>query len=148
MARPRTHLVISAGLSALLFARTRRAIPALAPLVSGVLVDVDHLIDYARTAAGGKADGGQIVLALHGWEQLTLLAWAEARLLGRRTGFGLTLGLLAHLLTDQLTNRVQHPLTYSVAFRGLRGFDPGLFGGEAGQHKWRQASLTGLWRWL
>jgi len=147
VARPRVHLAASLGLSALVWFRGRRALPALAPLVSGFLVDADHLVDYWLFRSR-PARQRQIFLPAHGWEYVALLAIIESRWLGRWTGRSLTLGLLAHLLIDQATNSPRHPLTYSAIFRAASGFPGDIFGGESGDHSWRATPAWQLWRWL
>lgn len=148
MARPRVHLVISLGLAALQLWRTRRLIPTVAPLASGFLVDADHLVDHGLRNSSLGRGGERLVLALHGWEYLLPLGWLESKLLRSRSGYGLTLGLLVHLVVDHLTNDANSPLTYFVLYRASRGFAGRFFAGEAGQHAWRDAPIRQMWRWL
>src|SRR5689334_22367558 len=104
MARPRVHAAIAVGVAIAQVYRTGRLFPALAPFLTGVLIDVDHLIDLALFAIGGGRTIARVYLPLHGWEFLLALALAERGRLGRWTAGGMTLGYLAHLATDQLTN--------------------------------------------
>jgi len=122
--------------------RSRKA--ALAPLVSGFLIDVDHLGDYLLTRAGG---GHKIVLALHGWEYVPV--WlAVDRLLGLRGGA--LLGYLLHLSIDQWWNEKRSWLAYFITWRAGRGFRADQLGpvDASKRHKWREASPLGLLRWL
>jgi len=148
LARPRAHLAVSLGLAALQRWRTGKLLPTVAPLASGFLIDADHLLDYRLYRRWPEGGRGRIILPLHGWEYLPLLAWLELGPLRRRSGYGLTLGLLAHLVLDQLTNEHTHPLVYSLLFRGAKGFRADFFSGKAGQHAWRRAPVWKLWRWL
>jgi hypothetical protein len=148
LARPRAHLAVSLGLAALQWLRTRRSLPTIAPLVSGFLIDADHLLDYYLHRSSPSGRSRRVFLALHGWEFLLLVALLEMGPLRRLSAHGLTLGWLAHLTLDQLTNESRHPLTYSILFRWARGFRADLFTGRAGLHTWRDAPVRKLWRWL
>lgn len=122
--------------------RSRKA--ALAPLVSGFLIDVDHLGDYLLTRLGG---GHRIVLALHGWEYVPV--WlAVDRLLGLRGGA--VLGYVLHLSIDQWRNEKRSHLAYLITWRARRGFRADELGpaDPDRRHKWREASPLGLLRWL
>jgi hypothetical protein len=152
VARPRVHLAASIALGIAQYARTRRLLPALAPLATGVLIDADHLIDhwlYNRFPAGARE---RLVLPLHGWEYLPLIAWAEPKLLGPLTARGLLIGYLAHILIDVATNKVASPRTYSLISRALRGFRGKVFRDDFDPtndaHAWRDAPLWKIWRWL
>ncbi len=148
MSRPLVHLGVSLGLAGLQYARTRRFGPTIAPLISGVLVDADHLVDYALQRVAPEPLGSRMILPVHGWEVVPLVALAESRLLGRRTDHGILLGLAAHFLLDQLTNDVAHPLTYSLAFRASRRFRGHFFEGPPEAHAWRDTPIRRLWEWL
>ena len=148
LSRPLVHLGVSLGLAGLQLARTRRLAPALAPLLTGVLVDADHFVDYALQRVAPEPLGDRQVLPAHGWEVLPLFALAEARLLGRRTDHGLAIGLAAHLLLDQLTNEPTHPLTYSLIYRASKRFHGSFFSGKPESHAWRDTPVRRLWQWL
>ena len=141
---PRYHLLASAGLGAVMLTATGSKKAALAPLVSGFLIDVDHLGDYVLTRLGG---GHKIVLALHGWEYLPVW-FAVDRVLGLRGGAAL--GYLLHLSIDQLWNEKRSPLAYFITWRARRGFRSDHLGPTDAnkRHKWREASPLGLLRWL
>lgn len=127
-----------------MWTRTHSRKAALAPLVSGFLIDVDHLGDYALTRVGG---GHRIVLALHGWEWVPVW-WAFDRLLGLRSAA--VLGYVVHLAIDQWWNEKRSCLAYFVTYRATRGFRADQLGpvDPARRHKWREASPLGLLRWL
>jgi hypothetical protein len=145
MARPAVHLIVSTGLATLQWIRTGRLAPAVAPLITGFLIDADHFYDLVRYQHRGGARG-RVVLPLHGWEYLALL-WLIDRTVGRRLAGGLVLGYLGHLLVDQVTNTTTHPLTYFLTFRWLRGFPSALFNHpDETQVDWMQQSVFGLWR--
>ncbi|HVB96284.1 MAG TPA: hypothetical protein VNG11_01000 [Chloroflexota bacterium] len=144
MARPLTHLVVSTGLATLEWIRTGRLAPTIAPLISGFLIDADHLVDFTRYQASGKKSEGRIVLPLHGWEYAILLLLAR-RLFGKGVVEGLLLGYVGHLVVDQFTNTTTHPLTYFVSFRWWRGFPSDLFTHPSEAHiDWMNGSLLEL----
>lgn len=148
MARPLTHLIASAGLGAVLWIRTGRLAPAVAPLVSGFLIDGDHLVDFARYRANGKQNARRVLLPLHGWEYVPLLFLLE-RLIGWRLAGGLAAGYLTHLAIDQSTNTIRHPLAYSLIFRGSRGFASTIFNHrDESEIEWIQQPVTRLWRFF
>ena len=153
LARPRAHLAVSLCLAALQYARTRRLLPAIACLVSGFLVDADHLLDHQlyHRAPAGRADWARrrLVLALHGWELLIPVLVLESLVLRGRaaTAHGLTLGYLVHLLIDQFSNQLEHPLAYSLLYRASRRFQ-GPFFTPNDARAWRRESVLRLWRWL
>ncbi|MBF8266974.1 MAG: hypothetical protein HW388_482 [Dehalococcoidia bacterium] len=88
-------------------------------LLTGVLVDLDHLPDFYRWFILDQSN--RIWLLLHSYELLIpaiLLSyatdWNPLALAG-------TLGFLVHLLCDQWANGVR-PLTYFFTYRALKGF--------------------------
>ncbi|MBI2941294.1 MAG: hypothetical protein HYY04_12740 [Chloroflexi bacterium] len=151
MARPIVHLATTTLVAAVLALLTGRRLPALGALVGGVLVDADHLIDlllYQRLGPGRW--GNRLMLPAHGWELVGPLAWLESRLApGMR--HAIAVGYLVHLLIDQRTNRLQHPLVYSLLYRAWRGFPTTLFGPRPREepHGWRRPTSWWEWRhWL
>ena len=142
MARPRYH-ILAAALLAVPAYRTRGAAAVVGLFASGVLLDADHLADYAWTRWRGQRS--HYLAPLHGWE-LAAAAAALAALLPapgpydrapdriiRRDGrarrrwlpalvAGLAVGWWIHLIQDVLTNRPQHAGVYSLAYRAWHGF--------------------------
>ncbi len=104
-------------------------------VLSGFLIDGDHLFDYIRYKGlnglslkeffGGSYfdQSGKVILPLHGFEYCLIFAvvayiftdWRPAML-------ALALSLFFHLVFDTLTN---HPIwpTYSILFRAFNRFD-------------------------
>ena len=115
MPRPRYHTALSLALAGLVVARTHRWRSALPVLVTGVLVDLDHLVDLVANRTSGRPTW--IILPLHAWE------WVFA-LLTRRTSttLGLAGGLAAHLAVDQLNAVITHPFFYWITLRARYGF--------------------------
>ncbi len=153
LARPRWHLAVALGLGVIQYRRTGRILPAIAPLVSGFLVDGDHFLDYAlyKLTAQREAERAtrRMVLPLHAWEFLLPMALLETVTLRgeKSTDHGLTLGYLAHLLVDHFNNEPVDPLAYSLVHRISRKFD-GPFFKPKPSRAWREESLTSLWHWL
>ena len=145
LALPRYHLLASAALGTAILATGGRRRAAAAPLVSGFLVDFDHLLDYLliRTPIGE----GRLVLPLHGWEYVPLW-WLLDRRLG--TGGGLVLGYALHLTIDQLWNEKRSGLAYFVTYRARQRFRADQLGpvDPTKRHTWRKSSPAGLLKWL
>lgn len=131
VARPLWHVLSAMPPMALALVRDG-PLAALATGTGAVLIDVDHLVDWALN--GGHQDYSQrIVLPLHGWEYPLLIlagtwlsAWAGRRghiTFGRHSSAaaralpGLAGGWACHLLLDWLVNRPEQPTGYSLLRR-------------------------------
>jgi hypothetical protein len=114
---------------------------AVASLAAGVLVDVDHLFDYLREYRF-RPDMGfffrsfhktlyrRIVLFLHSWELLILLAAAAVWSRGDGVIVGTIIGMGHHLVADQFTNKV-HRWGYFLSYRLGKKFITGkIFPGK------------------
>ncbi len=126
------HAALSVPVSAAVFALSRSIPAAIAVMLGGVLIDLDHVIDYVREY-GFRIDVAhffetfyhtryrRIVLLFHAWElmiALALIAWA--------TGWnpwlwGLTIGASTHLALDQTFNYTR-PGTYFFVWRLAKRF--------------------------
>jgi hypothetical protein len=148
MARPAVHLAISAGLAVVQYARTGRWGPAVAPLVTGFLIDGDHFAEVIRYKLLARRPAGLTVLPLHGWEFIPFW-YLVGRFLAPRLAGGLLLGYAAHLTVDQLTNSITHPLTYVITFRASRGFPTSLFNNrDESEVDWLSDSVLNLWKYF
>jgi membrane-bound metal-dependent hydrolase YbcI (DUF457 family) len=114
---------------------------AAACLVAGVLVDLDHLFDYAMNYPWRRFHPrhffhafrlevlDRVFVLLHAWELVAavwLAAWWsgwEPMLLGAAVGLGV------HLLLDQIFN-AHNPAAYLLAYRLLHRFEGRRFYGE------------------
>lgn len=96
-------------------ARTHSWRSAIPILIAGVLVDVDHVVDYFANYHAERPVWA--ILPLHAWE------WVLA-LVSRRNprADGLATGLAAHLAMDQVNHAISHPLFYWITFRALHRF--------------------------
>ena len=168
MSRPRYHLLTTLPLAA--YAGNRwGAAGALGALCGGILIDGDHLLDYAWTRLRGEKS--HYLAPLHGWEVLLglgLLARAAARRAQRRRVpdhwvrretllspdavrgglVGLSLGMMLHLAVDVAGNRPEHVGVYSLLYRIRHGFRREATGWteETGFHDWSALPWHQWWR--
>ena len=117
--KPPGHAAISLAIGGVLWAVTKSPYSAVAALATGVLVDLDHLVEYYWWFV--KEDHSRILYFLHSYELVVpaLLAgylsdW-DPIVLGVSTAF------IGHLITDQIANPVQ-PFTYFFTYRALKRF--------------------------
>jgi hypothetical protein len=145
LARPRYHLAASLALGSAFWLLTGQRRTALAPLVSGFLIDFDHFVDYGlvRTRLGEAT----VVLPLHGWEYVPAW-WLLDRALALRGS--LWAGYVLHLTIDQIWNEKRSRLAYLVTWRARRRFQADQLGpaDPSRRHQWRKASPFGLLRWF
>lgn len=117
--KPAGHIVISSAIGLTVAATTDTPWAMATALVPGVLVDVDHVLDYYQWFIRRKTD--RVFYLLHGWEYALLLAVAGLVLSWHPLVLGAFLGYLSHIVADQLVNKA-YPLTYSLAYRARHGF--------------------------
>lgn len=126
------HAALSVPVSAAVFALSRSIPAAIAVMVGGVLIDLDHVFDYVREY-GFRIDIAhffetfyhtryrRIVLLFHAWELMIALG-----LIASATGWnpwlwGLTIGASTHLALDQTFNYTR-PGSYFLLWRLAKGF--------------------------
>ena len=125
---PVGHTVVSVGIGGAVWAATGSPAAVPAATVTGVLIDVDHVLDYYNCY--WKRDKGRLYVLFHGWEYsaialaIVLAFWYPPVLLAA------VLGHLGHLVGDQVGNRLAHPLAYSIVYRISAGFDRVRLAGE------------------
>lgn len=106
---------------------------SLSCIISGIFIDLDHIIDVLREHGKNvtvtdffrlchHGQFNRIILIFHGWEWLLL--WAIAAWL---TGWdpwitGTLIGLSQHMILDAYANST-NILTYSLLWRWKNGFD-------------------------
>ena len=114
---PHKHALISTAVGAAGWWTTGKPAACVAALASGVLPDIDHVIDYSYYRWRGEH---RLILPLHGYE-FALLGTVIA-LLARNKVLGIAaLSYFIHLLVDQSENRT-HTWGYSLLFRARYGF--------------------------
>ena len=115
--QPHKHLALSALIGAAGWWWTGEATTGALALATGVLPDVDHVIDYMAYRQSGEH---KLVLLLHGYE-IALLGGIVAFTSSNVTLAIATLSYLVHLLADQFENHT-HWLGYSLLFRAIHRF--------------------------
>ena len=112
-------------------------------VATGVLIDADHVPDYYLWY--WKRDRRRIFVPLHAWEfviaglVMLLVAWHGPVILAA------VLGYLGHLTSDQLRNRLAHPLTYSILFRLYARFDRVRLAGDVPETFEEAFHMVPLW---
>lgn len=114
---PHKHALISATIGAAGWRATSKPAAFGAALVTGVMPDIDHLIDYWYYRRRGEH---RIILPLHGYE-FALLGTVFALREGNKIPGIAVLSYLIHLLVDQFENRT-HRMGYSLLFRAWYRF--------------------------
>ncbi|MAG36764.1 MAG: hypothetical protein CL878_11065 [Dehalococcoidia bacterium] len=120
MAYPPWHALAALPVAALAWPQAGWS-GVLAACVGGVLIDLDHAVDWL--ASGGRLDYKvRIILPLHGWELPLALYWWR-RQHGPTWVAPLIAAWIGHLCLDWLTNNPAGPLGYFVSRRLVVGFD-------------------------
>ena len=126
--KPQGHVIVSVGLGGLFWARSRDFRTLLISLIFGVLVDIDHLVDYfyaersfrfnlrAFLSSRSWARSGRVFVLFHGFEYLpfVFLFWQGMR--GRKWAIAATSAMSVHLLADHVLNDLK-PLGYFITYR-------------------------------
>lgn len=140
---PVGHTLVSVGIGGTVWAATGSSASVAAASVTGVLIDVDHILDYYNWY--WKKDKGKLYVLFHGWEYsavalvLVLALWYHPVLLAA------VLGHIGHLIGDQIGNRPMHPMAYSVVYRILAGFNRVQLAGEVPETYSEALNKIPLW---
>ncbi len=127
------HAAFSATISLFLYMIFKSWYLSIACLLSGIFIDLDHLIDYFREQGWpfrikkffqicDEAQFNRIILFFHGWEWVLLfmaIAWKsgwDPLVTGVAIGFG------HHILLDVIYNRAGIR-TYSIIWRWSKDFN-------------------------
>jgi hypothetical protein len=135
--RPSHHVMLSTAVSAGFGYWSGSWTAAGICLVSGVLIDLDHHLDYVivrREIPWRYADlwaycmekpVQKIYLFFHSWEQQAIL-WGCIYAFGLGWEWiGLALGMTTHMIADALANPVR-PWAYFLSYRAALGFQAEL----------------------
>ena len=126
------HIAISVPISIVVWLVSDSGLFTAMTFFLGCCVDVDHVFDYVREektfslkglfVKSYRRDFVKLVLVLHSYEYLFII-WLVC-LFGDRLGFGIifTIGYLAHMVPDQLTNGIR-PLGYFFSYRAKKKFE-------------------------
>jgi membrane-bound metal-dependent hydrolase YbcI (DUF457 family) len=123
----RHHIAASTLAATAVYAVSDSAAMAVVTLLSGILVDCDHVIDYLvlhRPPHSMKdmfekfyaSRLTHVLVVLHSWELLAIIACAALATGWHPVLTGLFIGLGHHLLLDQIFNNVR-PLGYFLSYR-------------------------------
>jgi len=116
---------------------------AIISFASGVLIDLDHLVDYYTShdftfrvksiySACIRLDLDRLYLVLHSYELIALL-WFSIYLFSLPDVWkAVAIGFTQHLIFDQITNPF-NPFGYFMTYRATKGFDTKLLLEEAGK---------------
>lgn len=127
---------------------------ALGVLVGGILIDLDHFIDYFlyRGFHVNLQDMFHLsynnlfprfYLLLHSYELLALVWIAIILFTRNKLALGIALGLTIHLIQDEVGN-CGNPLFYFLTFRAIKKFD----GDKMVPREFRGKPSSSLsWRW-
>ena len=126
------HAAFSLICAGILYAATRSFGLSAGFFIGGVLIDLDHLIDYVfscRFRVGllsfyercENRDLSHAVLILHGWEYVAALLIVLVACDWNIWIAGTWLGFTAHMICDQVTNK-PYPLSYFIIWRMVHGF--------------------------
>lgn len=114
---PHKHVAISTAVGAVGWWATGAWQSGVAALVTGVLPDLDHGVDYLYYYLRRQH---KLFLPLHGYEY-ALVGAGVATAYGSALLWIAVISYFIHLLADQLENRT-HWLGYSLLFRAWHGF--------------------------
>jgi hypothetical protein len=114
---PHKHALISAAVGAIGWWATGKPAAGVAALTTGVLPDIDHIVDYSYYHWRGEH---RLILPLHAYE-FAILGTVIALLKSNKILGIAVLSYLIHLLADQAENRT-HKLGYSLLFRAWYRF--------------------------
>jgi CDP-diglyceride synthetase len=130
--RVQYHTALSTVVSVALFGLFKSWPLTIASFLTGVLIDIDHVIDYLFLhgprfniqqffRSSYQRQYVHAVLIFHGWEWLGLLAILVAVSDANPWFTGLLVGYTHHLTLDQIGNRPD-PWGYSIVWRMRHGF--------------------------
>ncbi|MBW2149312.1 MAG: hypothetical protein JRG73_13305 [Deltaproteobacteria bacterium] len=133
---PQVHIAVSASLSIILFGVFHSTWAALSNFLVGVLLDLDHLVEYYRTKgftlnplkiyrfcgfAVQRDWPPRVFFWLHAYEYVLLTALVAHAVHYHPAAVGAFIGMTQHLLLDQIGNNVG-PFSYFLSYRFLNGF--------------------------
>lgn len=138
------HLIVSLALGLLLYYKYQKRSLIFIALFFGIFVDLDHIIDYVFFVGITNfsiieflqvrffQQSGKIYIFFHGWEwSLILFVLAYFWKKYRPVILTISLAMLAHLLTDELSLAYYahgHMIAgYSFIFRAAHGFAEHFF---------------------
>ncbi len=139
------HIAASTVLGGGMYASSGSPVLAISAFISGVLIDLDHVVDYLFFANDKftvrnfftwyhKNLWDRFAVVLHSWELMFLLTVLSC-LFQHPVIIGIASGACLHMLMDQIANSRTVPLHrffYFFAFRMSKGFQRKLILVESG----------------
>lgn len=131
--RLKQHMTISLFFSALLFGITKSWIIFTSSLLSGVLIDCDHVLDYLvkfrkRFSLKEFFDLNYnhkmqfVMIIFHSWELLVPFGFYAFFISGNPWIIGISIGFTQHIVLDQIFNKPNR-WTYFFFWRLNKGFN-------------------------
>jgi len=129
------HVVASSILGGIMYTTTNSLTLAISAVISGVLIDLDHILDYLFFAKDkfsiknfftwcNKSLWDRLAVVFHSWE-LMIIFVVLCCLFHNPILIGTVAGALLHLIMDQFMNYKTapiHKLFYFLIFRTSKGF--------------------------
>lgn len=116
---PVFHLVLAGAIGVGVYGVSGSWQSGVATVASGVLPDLDHLLDYYNWFVRRRVH--RLFYLFHGWEYLVLCLSAAALMSWHPVMIGVSLGYASHILGDYLVN-YRNPAIYSITYRAMRRF--------------------------
>lgn len=126
--KPSHHAVVSIGLAAGVWSYLNSPSAAIACVVCGVFIDIDHHLDYWIDQGKfpwrykdlaeycPEVNRGKLYLIFHSWELLTLYWMVVYFLRLKGIWLGAAVGVSVHMICDQIVNPFK-PLGYFTWYR-------------------------------
>jgi hypothetical protein len=125
------HLAVTVPIAAGTWYFTHSWLYTAMVFVLGVLIDVDHVLDYIREehrfdmkdmfVKSYKGDFVHLYVIFHAWEYIPL-SWIIGAAINNYTfSIVFSVSYFAHMLADQLMNNVR-PFGYFLTYRMMKGF--------------------------
>ena len=147
------HIIISLGVSAIVWAIFRSSTAALACFLTGVFMDIDHLIDY-MIHCGPRFNVKRffrvfeyetfenIFVFLHSWEFIVIYLALLWLIDWKPVAIGAVIGIFVHLLLDHFFND-HSKWAYFLSYRLFHRFSAKHFYGDKEyQKRLKRQSIT------
>ena len=133
--RPRVHAIATIAGVWLLSSKRPSRRTLVSAVVFGVLVDLDHLVDWSWDKRNPSIK--RYIVPLHGWEFVPLLYYFASK-----PAF---LAYLAHLTLDQVFNNVRTWASYFLLYRAFHRFNRESFTRSYRRAKWLKQPWYNWW---
>lgn len=132
--KPDQHVTISVGSGVILGMLSRSWVAGTACCLVGILVDLDHYLDYWLNRGFSlnvkklmdfcyNGASRKFYDVLHAYEYIPFLCWLTFTPGYRNLGLGMTVGYILHILGDQFFNSHLNRWTYFMTYRILHRFE-------------------------